>query len=45
MQLSFIQVGNRALITENGVNIPDEAEHFLLHILDKLQEYILENSF
>ncbi|KAG2648822.1 hypothetical protein PVAP13_1NG066800 [Panicum virgatum] len=25
-----ILVGNRALITENGVNIPDEAEHFLV---------------
>ncbi|KAG2648821.1 hypothetical protein PVAP13_1NG066800 [Panicum virgatum] len=24
------EVGNRALITENGVNIPDEAEHFLV---------------
>jgi len=27
-----MQVGNRALITENGVNIPEEAECFLVDV-------------
>lgn len=26
----FVQVGNRALITENGTNIPEEVEKFLI---------------
>lgn len=37
----FVQVGNRALITENGTNIPEEAENFLIDMEMKAKTGIL----